>query len=81
NETTALVRHGLVEVLTGQHVDAVRGNVLAKVNVPARYHAGIASTSSPGAGFSPEQRIEPASRCLTAASVRGKASIKSIEVY
>lgn len=81
NETTALVRHGLVEVLTGQHVDAGRGSVLAKVNVPARYHAGIASTSSPGAGFSPEQLIEPAIRCLSAASAHGKASIKSIEVY
>lgn len=81
NETTSLVRHGLVEVLTGQHVDDSRGNVLAKVNVPARYHAGIASTSSPGAGFSPEQLIEPTIRCLSAASVHGKASIKSIEVY
>ena len=81
NETTALVRHGLVEVLTGQQVDASHGNVLAKVNVPARYHAGIASTSSPGASFSPEQLIEPAIRCLSAASIHGKASIKSIEVY
>lgn len=81
NETTALVRHGLVEVLTGQQVDTSSGNVLAKVNVPARYHAGIASTSSPGAGFSPEQLIEPAIRCLSAARAHGKASIKSIEVY
>ncbi len=81
NETTSLVRQGLVEVLTGGRVDVSRGNVLAKVNVPARYHAGIASTSSPGARFSPEQLIQPAISCLSAASIHGKASIKSIEVY
>ena len=81
NETTSLVRHGLVEVLTGRHIDESQGNMLAKVNVPARYHAGIASTSSPGARFSPEQLIEPTIRCLSAASRHGKASIKSIEVY
>lgn len=81
NETTTLVRHGLVEVLTGQQLDDCEGSVLAKVNVPARYHAGIASKSSPGAGFTAEQLIEPAVRCLSAASRHGKASIKSIEVF
>ncbi len=81
NETTALLRHGLVEVLTGQHFDDSRGNLLAQVDAPARYHAGIASTSSPGAHFSPEQLIDPAMRCLSAARQHGKASIKSIEVY
>jgi len=81
NEMTSLVRHGLVEVLTGQQVDDSEGSVLAKVNVPARYHAGIACTSSPGAGFTAEQLIEPAVRCLSAASRHGKASIKSIEVF
>ncbi len=81
NETTALVRHGLVEVLTGRHIEENAGSLLAKVEVPARYHAGIASTSSPGSSFTPEQLIEPAVRCLSAASRHGKASIKSIEVY
>jgi hypothetical protein len=81
NEMTSLVRHGLVEVLTGQQVDDSEGSVLAKVNVPARYHAGIACTSSPGASFTAEQLIEPAVRCLSAASRHGKASIKSIEVF
>ncbi len=81
NETTSLVRHGLVEVLTGKRVDETQSSLLAKVNIPARYHAGIASTSSPGAGFTAEQLIEPAVRCLSAASRHGKASIKSIEVY
>ena len=81
NETTSLIRFGLVEVLTGKPVDERDGNCLAKVHVPARYHAGIASTSSPGAGFSAEQLIGPAMRCLAAASLHGKASIKSIEVY
>ena len=81
NETTSLVRHGLVEVLTGRHIDESAGSLLAKVDVPARYHAGIASTSAPGSSFTPEQLIEPAIRCLSAASRHGKASIKSIEVY
>lgn len=81
NETTTLVRNGLVEVLTGKRVDESDGSVLAKVNVPARYHAGIASTSAPGSGFTAEQLIEPAVRCLSAASRHGKASIKSIEVF
>ncbi len=81
NEMTTLVRHGLVEVLTGRPVDDCDGNMLARVNVPARYHAGIASTSAPGAGFTAEQLIEPAVRCLSAASRHGKASIKSIEVF
>lgn len=81
NETTTLVRNGLVEVLTGKRVDETDGSILAKVNVPARYHAGIASTSAPGSGFTAEQLIEPAVRCLSAASRHGKASIKSIEVF
>lgn len=81
NEATALLRHALVEVLTGQHFDDSRGNLLAEVDAPARYHAGIASTRSPGARFLPEQLIEPAIRCLSAARRHGKASIKSIEVY
>lgn len=80
NEATSLIRHGLIEVLTGKHVEDSSA-VLAKVVVPARYHAGIASTSSPGAAFTPEQLIEPAVRCLSAATRQGKASIKSIEVY
>lgn len=81
NETTALLRHGLVEVLTGGHFDDSQGNLLAQVDTPARYHAGIASTSSPGAHFLPEQLIDPAMRCLSAARRHGRASIKSIEVY
>lgn len=81
NETTALLRHGLIEVLTGQRFDDSQGNLLAEVDAPARYHAGIASVSSPGARFLPEQLINPAIRCLSAARRHGKASIKSIEVY
>jgi hypothetical protein len=80
NETTNLVRHGLVETLTGQRLDDETIG-LAKVNVPARYHAGIASTSSPGPSFTPIELIEAAGRCLSAASRHGKASIKSIEVF
>lgn len=81
NETTALLRHGLIEVLTGRRFDHSQGNLLAEVDAPARYHAGIASASSPGARFLPEQLIDPAIRCLSAARRHGKASIKSIEVY
>ncbi len=81
NETTSLIRHGLVEVLSGKPMDEESSGALAKVNLPARYHVGIGSIRSPGAGFSAEQLIEPTMRCLSAASLQGKASIKSIEVF
>ncbi len=80
-EATSFLRHGLVEVLTGKRLDGASGSALAKVLVPARYHVGIASASSPGAGLTPAQLIEAACRCLAAAKSQGKASIKSIEVY
>ncbi|MCA9134634.1 MAG: hypothetical protein KDA45_15810, partial [Planctomycetales bacterium] len=81
SETTSLLRHGLLEVLLGRPVDDDSGTSLAKVSLPARYHAGIATSSSPGASLSPQQLIEAAVRCLTAARSLGKGSMKSIEVY
>jgi hypothetical protein len=81
NEMTRTLRCGLIEVLTGQHIEDAGEMSLAKVHIPARFHVGIASTSSPGANFTPEQLIEPAIRCLSAASRQGKASLKSIEVF
>jgi len=81
NEMTTILRQGLVEVLTGKQLEEAGDLSLAKVNIPARFHAGIAATSSPGAGMTAEQLIEPAIRCLTAAQRHGRASIKSIEVY
>lgn len=81
-ETTSLLRHGLVEVLTGRQIDdQPTSSSLSKVAVPAKYHVGIASASTPNAGFTPHQLIEPAIRCLSAASRQGKSSIKSIEVF
>lgn len=81
NEMTTILRQGLVEVLTGKQLEEAGDLSLAKVNIPARFHAGIAATSSPGASMMAEQLIEPAIRCLTAAQRHGRASIKSIEVY
>lgn len=81
NEMTTILRQGLVEVLTGKQLEEAGDLSLAKVNIPARFHAGIAATSSPGASMTAEQLIEPAIRCLTAAQRHGRASIKSIEVY
>ncbi len=81
NEMTSILRQGLVEVLTGKQLEEAGVLSLAKVNIPARFHAGIAATSSPGASMTAEQLIEPAIRCLTAAQRHGRASIKSIEVY
>ncbi|MCA9125882.1 MAG: hypothetical protein KDB22_02310 [Planctomycetales bacterium] len=81
NEVTALLRQGLVEVLSGQSVDAATPSLLAKTHLPARFHVGIAATGASGVAIAPEQLIEPAKRCLSAASGLGSASIKSIEVY
>ncbi len=81
NEMTSILRQGLVEVLTGKHVEDASEISLARVNIPARFHAGISATSSPGASMTAEQLIEPAIRCLSAAQRHGRASIKSIEVY
>ncbi|MEZ6137489.1 MAG: hypothetical protein R3C53_21585 [Pirellulaceae bacterium] len=81
NQMTSILRQGLIEVLTGKRVEEVSEMSLAKVHVPARFHVGIAATSAPSSNFAPEQLIEPAIRCLSAASRQGKASIKSIEVF
>lgn len=79
NEATTILRQGLIEVLTGEAFDD--GNSLARVELPVRFHAGIATVARAGAGFSPEQITEPLRRCFTAATRLGSATIKSIEVY
>ncbi len=81
NTATSLLRQGLIEVLTGNPVLDDSFSLLARVPVPARYHAGIASVSCPSAAFSSEQLISAAYRCLEAAQRHGRAAIKSIEVY
>ena len=81
NTATSLLRQGLIEVLTGTPVLDDSLSLLARVPVPARYHAGIASVSCPSAAFSSEQLISAAYRCLEAAQRHGRAAIKSIEVY
>lgn len=78
NTATLILRQGLTEVLSGASSDNASLN---RAPVPARYHAGIGSVSSPTAGFEPEQLIEATYRCLDAATRHGKASIKSIEVF
>lgn len=78
---TGLLRQGLVEVLTGKALTSELGSALARAAIPAKYHSGIGTVSSPGAGFEAEQLIEATYRCLDAAERHGKASIKSIEVY
>ena len=75
---TNIIREGLVSVLTGKRVEDQ--GALARIAVPARYHAGIGSVF-PNAGFAAEQLIEATWRCLSAAQNQGKATIKSIEVY
>lgn len=75
-EVTTLLRDGLDEVLSeGNAAD------LAKAHSPARYHVGISASTGVGAGLTPDRMVEPAIRCLTAASRLGNASIKSIEVF
>lgn len=81
NTSTSLLRQGLVEVLTGKRLAEDAFGSLARVQIPARYHAGIASVSSPGASFVATQLIAATYRCLEAAQRHGKAAIKSIEVY
>ena len=75
---TNVVREGLVAVLTGKRIEDQ--GALARVAIPARYHAGIGSVC-PNAGFAAEQLIEATWRCLSAAQNQGKATIKSIEVF
>lgn len=79
NAMTRILRQGLVEILTGQKDDG--RNDLTKVTIPAKFHAGIASITSPGASFEFEELISSSHRCFTAAQRLGSASIKSIEVF
>ncbi|MFO0943712.1 MAG: hypothetical protein U0930_23500 [Pirellulales bacterium] len=79
NAMTRVLRQGLYEILTGQKNDM--DSDLSKVNIPAKFHAGISSTSSPGASFEFEELIASAHRCFSAAQRLGSASIKSIEVF
>ena len=81
NAATVLLRQGLVKVLTGRAIEGDAVSTLARVQIPARFHSGIASVSAPTASFEPEQLIEATYRCLAAAERHGKASIKSIEVF
>ncbi len=79
NEMAKILRDGLVEALTGKKT---HGNGdLSQVNIPARFHVGIASATSPSASLDPEEFIASAERCLGVAQRLGKASIKSIEVF
>jgi hypothetical protein len=79
NEMTAILRQGLIEVLAGSTDNSPAA--LNQVNVPARFHVGIASTAAPSASFDPRELILSTHRCLAAAQRLGKASIKSIEVF
>jgi hypothetical protein len=81
NELSSLIRRALLRVLGGPSDLSGSELTLSKVNIPARFHAGIAGTSSPGPNLTPEQLVAPAIRCLQAAQQQGKAGIKSIEVY
>lgn len=81
NAATVLLRQGLVHALTGRAIDGETSTALSRVAIPARFHSGIASVSTPTAGFESEQLIEATYRCLAAAQRHGKASIKSIEVF
>ncbi len=81
NIATNLLRQGLIEVLSGHTLHEDNASALARVHVPARFHAGIASVSSPGSSLSSEQFVSAAYRCLDAATRHGRASIKSIEVF
>jgi hypothetical protein len=81
NSATSLLRQGLLQVLTGKAVNGDVATALARVQVPARYHSGIASVTSPAASLEAEQLIEATYRCLAAAERHGKAAIKSIEVF
>ena len=78
NTSTLILRQGLNAVLSGTSDEDAS---LSRASVPARYHCGIGSVSSPTANFEPEQLIEATYRCLDAATRHGKASIKSIEVF
>lgn len=78
---TCLLRHGLLEVLTGQSMPLESTQSLPRAIIAAHYHSGIGCVCSPTAGFEPEQLIEATYRCLAAAQRNGKASIKSIEVF
>lgn len=78
SEMTTILRQCLLEVLSGGTVSSTS---LCHVSMPARFHAGIASTSAPSASLDPQELIHSAHRCLTVAQRLGKASIKSIEVY
>jgi len=81
NTATGILRRGLVEVLTGKRLTAESFSTLSRVQVPARYHAGIASASNPGASLTSDQVIAAAFRCLNAAQHQATAAIKSIEVF
>ncbi|MBX3423298.1 MAG: hypothetical protein KF752_17200 [Pirellulaceae bacterium] len=79
NQMTQVLRQGLIQVLAG--AKKVAANDLSHVPIPARFHIGIASASTPGPNFDPQQLINSADRCLGVAQRLGKASIKSIEVF
>ncbi|MFO1062947.1 MAG: hypothetical protein U0892_03620 [Pirellulales bacterium] len=81
NAATTLVREAIVEVLSGRRAGSISPAELSQIAVPARYFVGIASVSSPSAGFSAEQLVEAAYRCLAAVEAQGKSAIKSIEAF
>jgi hypothetical protein len=78
NAMTRILRQGLVEVLTGK--SGPSGD-LTRVAIPAHFHVGMSSTTSPSASFEFEELIASAHRCQSSAKRMGSASIKSIEVY
>lgn len=75
---TSIVRDAIVEVLACR---AGASESLADIDVPAKFHVGIATASSPGPNLGAEELIAPSRRCFEAAARQGGASIKSIEVY
>lgn len=75
---TAIVRDAILETLAGGGVEAAS---LADIDIPAKFHVGIATASSPGPNLGPEELVAPSRRCFEAAARQGGASIKSIEVY
>lgn len=81
NAATSLLRQGLQQVLTGKRDGDDFSSSLARAHIPAKYHSGIGSVSSPAASLEAEQLIEATYRCLAAAERHGKAAIKSIEVF
>lgn len=78
-DVTNLIRKSMEMIFEKANATIAGASVLHQP--PARYYSGVASVSSPNAGMAPEQLIEAACRCLSAASSQSSTLIKSIEVF